>query len=165
MKNVKKLISVLLCVMVACSAMTVTANAATPKKYAKSISVSKKDTVTIPADKKTLTKTYKVTVKVKGGASKKFTAKSANASVAAVKVSGSSIKVTAKKAGKAKITVTTKAKGIEGKKLSKTLTLTVKKAAEEKYAESISVKSKATITIPGNSWSSTKIFSSSIYDA
>ncbi|MCR5653227.1 MAG: Ig-like domain-containing protein [Ruminococcus sp.] len=98
------------------------------KKYVKSISVKSKATITIPADKKTLTNSYKVTVKVIGKASAKFTAKSSNTPVATVKVRGSNIEITAKKAGKAKITVTTKAKNAKGKKLSKKLALTVKKA-------------------------------------
>ncbi len=72
--------------------------------------MAKKATITIPAAKKTAAKKYKVTVKVAGKASKKFTAKSNKTSVATVKVSGSYIKVTAKKAGKATITVTTKTK-------------------------------------------------------
>ena len=46
----------------------------------------------------------------------------------AVKVSGKKIKVTAKKAGEAKITVKTKGKNKKKKKLSKKLTITVKKA-------------------------------------
>ncbi len=62
-----------------------------------------------------------------------------------VKVSGNKIKVTAKKAGKAVITVTTKAKNANGKKLSKKLTLTVKKA--KSYVKAIGVESEDTINI------------------
>lgn len=105
-----------------------TCASAKAKKYVKYVSIKKKACITIPADKNLITKTYKVTVKVKGKISKKFTAKSSNTKIATVKVLGSKIKVTAKKAGKVKIKVTTKAKGIKGKKLSKTLLLTVKKA-------------------------------------
>ncbi len=128
MKGFKRIISIILCAALCCSAFVMSAQAKSTKKYVKSISVKKKATVTIPADKKTASKTFKVTVKVSGKASKAFTAKSSKSSVAAVKVSGSKIKVTAKKAGKTKITVTAKAKSEKGKKLKSTLTLTVKKA-------------------------------------
>ncbi|MBR1749269.1 MAG: Ig-like domain-containing protein [Ruminococcus sp.] len=128
MKKSKRIISVFLCVLVACSAFAISAQAKTAKNYVKSISVTKKASLTIPANKKTVAKSFKVTVKVKGKASKKFTAKSSKTSVATVKVNGNKIKVTAKKAGTAKITVTTKAKSIKNKALKATLSLTVKKA-------------------------------------
>ncbi len=134
MKRIKRLISVFLCAALGFSALTISASAATaPKNYVKSISVKDKATVTIPYSKKTLTKSFKVTVKVKGKASAAFTAKSYKTSVATVKVKGSNINVTAKKAGKVKITVTTKAKNIKNKKLSKSLVLTVKKAPRPAY--------------------------------
>lgn len=129
MKSFKIIISVVLCVLISCSAFVISAEAKTTKKYVKSVSVKSKATITIPANKKTVTKSFSVKVKVKGKVSKKFTAKSSKTSVATVKVSGSKIKVTAKKAGVAKITVTTKAKNAKGKKLSKKLTVTVKKQA------------------------------------
>ena len=132
MRKLKQLISVFLCAALCVSAFALNAQAKTKKKtvkkYVTSISVAKKATITIPAAKKTATKSYKVTVKVKNKASKAFTAKSSKTSVATVKVSGSSIKVTAKKAGKTTITVTSKAKNSKGNKLSAKLTLTVKKA-------------------------------------
>ncbi|MEE3332954.1 MAG: Ig-like domain-containing protein [Ruminococcus sp.] len=59
--------------------------------------------ITIPANKKTVTKSYKVTVKVKGKASKKFTAKSNKTSVAEVDSIGV---IHAVKEGTAIITVT-----------------------------------------------------------
>ena len=132
MRKIKQFISVFLCAALCLSVFAVSAQAKTktPKKYVKSISIAKKATVTIPVNKSKITKSFKVTVKVKGKVSKKFTVKSSKTSVATAKVSGSMVKVTAKKAGKAKITVTTKAKGKSNKKLSKTLTLTVKKAQE-----------------------------------
>ena len=131
MKGIKQTLSVLLCAVLACSAFGAGAQAKTAKKYVKSIAIAKKATVTIPADKKTAAKSFKVTVKVSGKASKLFTAKSSKTSVATVKVSGSNVRVTAKKAGTAKITVTTKAKNAKGKKLSGSLSLTVKKAKSE----------------------------------
>lgn len=128
MKKTTKIISVILCVLLAASMVTISASAKKSKKFVKSIKVSKKATLTIPAGKKSISKAFKVTVKVRGKASKKFTAKSSNASVASVKAKGSKITVTAKKAGTAKIKVTTKAKNKKKKKLSKTLTVTVKKS-------------------------------------
>lgn len=127
-----KFISTLLCAALCVSLFTAVSQAKTAKKYVRSLSVKSKATITIPANKKTVTKAYKVTVKVKGKVSKRFTAKSSKSTVAAVKVSGSTIKVTAKRAGTAKIKVTTKAKNRKGKKLSKTLTVTVKKQKVKK---------------------------------
>lgn len=108
MKKAKQLISVILCTMLVCSVFVISAQAKDKRNYVKSISIKKKATVTIPANKKKVTKSFKVSVKVNGKVSKKFTAKSNNKSVASVKVSGSTVKVTAKKAGTAKIKVTTK---------------------------------------------------------
>lgn len=71
MKNFSKSISVLLCAVICCSAFTVSisANAAKkPKKYVKSISIKPKAAITIPNNKKSVTKTYAVKVKVKGKA-------------------------------------------------------------------------------------------------
>lgn len=128
MKTSKKVISLTLCALVAISSLSFGASAKT-KKFVKSIKVSKKATMTIPANKKTVAKTFKVKVKVSGKASKKFTAKTSNKSVATVKVSGTKIKVTAKKAGKATITLKTKAKGKKKKALTAKLVVTVKKAS------------------------------------
>lgn len=156
-KQLKRTLSVLLCALLCCSTFALSVDAKTAKKYVKSIKVAKKATVTIPADKKTAAKKFKVTVKVSGKASKTFKAKSSKKSVAAVKVSGSKIKVTAKKAGKAIITVTTKAKNAKGKKLSKKLTLTVKKAKTEKsYVKAIGIESEDTIDIPAENETFTK---------
>lgn len=128
MKTSKKVISLTLCALVAISSLSFGASAKA-KKFVKSIKVSKKATMTIPANKKTIAKTFKVKVKVSGKASKKFTAKTSNKSVATVKVSGTKIKVTAKKAGKATITLKTKAKGKKKKALTAKLVVTVKKAS------------------------------------
>jgi hypothetical protein len=139
MKNLKKLVSVFLCAALCVSAFAICAQAKSAKKYVKSISVVKKATITIPDKKSTTAKSYAVTVKVSGKASKAFTAKSSKTSVATVKVSGSKIKVTAKKEGTAKITVTTKAKSSKRKKLSATLTLTVKKATACRLVKGVKV--------------------------
>lgn len=133
----KKLLSVILAAVMCVCVFAVNAQAKSAKKYVKSIAVKKKASVTIPASKKSVTKYYKVSVKVKGKVSEKFTAKSGKKSVAAVKVVGSKIKVTAKKSGKVKIKVTTKAKDKSGKKLSKILTLTVKKSSPYLYGREI----------------------------
>lgn len=123
----KRIISLALCALVAASSLSFGA-AAAGKKLVKSIKVQKKATITIPADKKTVSKTFKVTVKVSGKASQKFSAKSSKKAVASVKAGKGKIKVTAKKAGKTVITLTTKAKGKKGKKLKAKFTVTVKKA-------------------------------------
>ena len=129
MKKIKSIISVILCAAVCCGALAANAMAKTSGSV-KSIKLKSKATVTIPSSKKTFTRSYKVTVKTHGKASKGFTAKSSKPSVAAVKVSKGCIKVTAKKAGKAKITVTTKGKNSKGKKLSKKMIITVRKASK-----------------------------------
>ncbi len=146
MKKFKQIISVVLCAALCLSAFAISAQAKSAKKYVKSISVKSKAAITIPADKKTASKSFKVTVKVNAKASKKFTAKSGNTAVATVKVSGSKIKVTAKKAGTAKIKVTTKAKGKKGKKLSKTLTVTVKKNKKSSSSTPSATEKKAYIS-------------------
>ena len=137
--RLRVILGVLMAVMI-CTAFTMNDEAMAAKKYVKSIKVKSKATITIPVNKKTVTKTYSVTVKVKGKASKKFTVKSSKKSVAAVKVSGKKIKVTAKKSGIAKITITTKAKGKKGKKLSKKLVITVKKKTAPNYEGTITKK-------------------------
>ena len=127
----KRIISMLLCVVLCLSGLNITVHGKAPKKYVKSISIKKKATVTIPFDAATQTVSYKVTVKTKGKVSKKFTVKSSKKDVATVKVSGKKVKVTARKAGTTKITVKTKAKGKKKKLLKKVLTLTVVKQASK----------------------------------
>ncbi len=158
MKDFKKIISVILCAALLCSTFIVGVQAKNtkPKKYVKSLSVKKKVTITIPATKKTVTKTYTVTVKVKGKASKKFTAKSSKKSVAAVKVVGKKIKVTAKKSGKAKIKITSKAKNSKNKKISRTLTVTVKKAAKKTSKKKNSPQAKSKESSKSNPSGSSK---------
>ncbi len=118
----KKTTAVTLAALVALTTLfsfSFTADAA--KKYVKSVKVAKKS-VSIAKGK---SKNVKVTVKVSGKTSKKFTVKSSKKSVATAKVKGSKVKITAKNAGSAKITVTTKAKGKKGKKLSAKIKVTV----------------------------------------
>lgn len=123
----KRVLGVFLVTLLILSSITVGASAKT-NKFVKSIIIKKSATIKIPYNKSSKTKSFKVTVK--GTGSGKFTAKSSKSSVASVKVSGSYIKVTAKKAGKTTITVTTKDKSSGGKKLSKKMTVKVKKAQD-----------------------------------
>ncbi len=51
MKKTTKILSVILCVLLAASMVTISAGAKKAKKYVKSIKVSKKATLTIPAEK------------------------------------------------------------------------------------------------------------------
>lgn len=114
----KRVISVFLAVLI-CSTLGVSVQAKPVKKYVKSLTVKSKATITIPADKKTVTKSYSVKVKVNGNASKKFTAKSNNTSVASVKVSGSKIKVTAKKTGVARLPLRPRLKTLRARSSAK----------------------------------------------
>lgn len=126
----RSLAIVLALVMVASVAVPSTPAQAAAKKYVKSLKVS-------PA-KVTLTsgqaKTVKATVKVSGKAKKNVTVKSSNKNVVTVKAKKANKKgvstitltaktVTAKKS--AKITVTTSAKNKKGKKIKKTINVTV----------------------------------------
>jgi 23S rRNA pseudoU1915 N3-methylase RlmH len=97
--------------------------------YVKSLKFKKKATITIPTNKKSASKTFKVTIKTKGKASTKYVVTSSNASIVTVKARKNKVTLKAKKPGKAVITVKTKGKNKSGKKLSKKLALTVKKAS------------------------------------
>lgn len=138
MRKCYRIISIVLCMILATSLLPMNATAKA-KKSVKSISIKKSAVVTIPASKKSITKAFKVTVKVKRKASKKFTVKSSKNKVATAKISGSKVKITAKKAGKAIITVTTKGKNAKGKKLRAKLTLTVKKAVKPTVTKPVDV--------------------------
>ena len=136
-KHVKRAVSIVLAAILCCSVYAVNIQAAPVKGYVKSVTMKTKATIVIPADKKSVTKTFKVVVKGKGTFSKKFTAKSGNPSVAKVMVKGNKLLVTAKKAGKAKIVVTTKGKNKKGKKIKKLLVVTVKKAVKPKQPDPV----------------------------
>lgn len=127
MKKSGKILSLVLCALIAVSSLSFGAAAKKSKKFVKSISVTKKATITLAEGQSTAVKYYTVKVKVRGKASKAFTAKSSKKAVASVLVAGNKIIVTAKKTGKTTITVTTKAKSKKGKKLSAKLKLSVKK--------------------------------------
>ena len=63
--KLKRVISVFLAVLI-CSTLGVSVQAKSAKKYVKTLKVKSKATITIPADKKTVTKSYTVKVKVNG---------------------------------------------------------------------------------------------------
>lgn len=102
-------------------AQPATAEAAS-KKYVKSLKVS--SAVTVTAGQAT---TVKPKLKVVNRASKKLTVKSANKKIAKVKYSAkkNQITITGVAAGTTKVTVATKAKAKNGKKLSKKIKVTV----------------------------------------
>ncbi len=130
-KKLRRTLAIVLAfVMVASIAVPSAPAQAAAKKYVKSLKVSpKKVTLTSGAKKK-----IKATVKVSGKAKKKVTVKSSNKKVVTVKAKKankkgvSTITLTAKKVTSkksAKITVTTSAKNKKGKKLKKTIKVTV----------------------------------------
>lgn len=101
---------------------------AASKKYVKSLSVKKKVTV-----EKGETVKVKPTVKVAKKASKQVTVKCKNNKIAQVSYSKkkNTISIKGVKVGKTTITVTTKAKNKKGKKISKKITVTVKKKSKK----------------------------------
>lgn len=94
--------------------------AAAPKKYVKSISLSKKSLRIRVGQRKTLA----CHVKTKGKASKKIAVKASNKKIK-VKGKKGKLVVIGKKAGASKITVTTKGKNKGGKKLKKVIRVRV----------------------------------------
>lgn len=130
-KKLRRTLAIVLAfVMVASVAVPSAPAQAAAKKYAKSLKVSPKK-VTLTSGAK---KTVKATVKVSGKAKKNVTVKSSNKKVVTVKAKKANKKgvstitltaknVTSKKS--AKITVTTSAKNKKGKKIKKTINVTV----------------------------------------
>lgn len=82
-----------------------------------------------------MSKTFKIKIKTKGKASKKYSVTSYNASVVTVKAHKNKVTLKAKKPGKTIIKVKTKGKNKNGKRIIKKLTLTVKKATPIKKAK------------------------------
>ncbi len=134
MKNLKRIISIVLCIGLIFTSFGLNVRVQAAKKYVKTISVKKNVKITIPLKKKTKKKTIKVKVKVNGNASKKFTVKSSKKKVATVKKKGNKIIVTAKKAGKTKITVKAKATDINKDAVQKVINVTVKKVRKARLA-------------------------------
>jgi len=125
-KLFKKALSVMLAAVMILGILVVPSTdvqAASKKKGAVTKITTAKKSLSLEEGK---SKSVKVTVKVTKKASKKFTVKSSSKKVATAKVSGSNVKITAKKAGKATITVTTKDKNKKNKKLSAKIKVTVK---------------------------------------
>lgn len=138
MKKSKSITSILLCLALICTSFGITnVQVKATKKYATSISVKKKVTVTISRKKKTGTKYIKVTVKGKGKISKKITAKVDDKSMAKVKVVGNKIRVKAKVEGMTYITVTSKAKDEIGDPLTKRIKLNINKNKKTKISAKI----------------------------
>ena len=127
MKKTKSIISILLCLALIFTSFGLNVQTKAAEKYATSISVKKKVTVTIPRKKKTGTKYIKVTVKGKGKISQKISAKIDDKSMAKVKIVGNQIRVKAKLEGMTYITVKTKAKDEIGDPLTKTIKLVINK--------------------------------------
>lgn len=121
-----------------------TVNAAA-KKYVKSMKVSSKVSVTAGSKK-----TVKVTIKVSGKASKKVKVKTSNKKIAKVSYSAKKSKITIKgvKAGKAKVTVTSVGKNKKGKKIKKTIKVTVtkKKSNNNNTTEAATTQAKILVT-------------------
>lgn len=124
--GVKKLLALIFIFTVTLLSCSNVSQAAS-KKYVKSLQLSK-STVSLKAGKKIK---IKATVKVYGKAKKTVSAKSSNNSVAKIKVGKANkkgvteITITARKAGNAKITVTTKDKAKNKKVIKKTIKIKV----------------------------------------
>jgi uncharacterized protein YjdB len=108
------------------NANTITAEAASAK-YVTKVTVAKKK-LTVQAKKSA---TVKVTIKGSKGVSKAYTVKSNKPAIASVKKTSKGVKITGKKAGKATIVITTKAKTKKKKQLKAKIAVTVKAAAKK----------------------------------
>lgn len=132
----RKLVFILAMALLFCNVPSSAVSAA-PKKYVKSLSVSKKNLKVNVGEKKAFS--YKV--KVKGSVSKKILVKASNSNVkVSVKKNGKII-VLGKKYGTSKITLSTKGKNRRGKKLKKTIRI---KIAKKKTSQKKQVTPKPT---------------------
>lgn len=120
MKRKMKQIFIMLVLICMGLGMKPQTTSAAPKKYVRSFSVGKKK-VSIKAGK---SKKISYKIKVKGNASKKVSLKTNNKKIQ-VRTSENKIIILGRKAGKSKITVTTKGKDKKGKKIKKTISVTV----------------------------------------
>lgn len=107
------------------------------KKYVKSLSVSSKKVKIRVGENKSLS--YRV--KVKGKASKKIIVKTSNNNIK-VKKGKNKIKIVAKKAGSSKITIITKGKNKKGKKIKKTVKVSIVKKTFHKPLQTTVKKSE-----------------------
>lgn len=122
--KLRKVISLVIVVTLVISAIQLYSSENTiakTKGYVKKISVTKKSFTLKKGTKKTIA----VKIKVVKNVSKKFTAKVKNKKIAKIKVKKNKIVVNAKKVGKTKILIKTKAKGKKGKKLKKTIRVNI----------------------------------------
>lgn len=121
MKKLCKHLSVILVFAIILSSIQPGIALAASKKYVRSLTLSKK-TMSISAGK---SKSFTCKVKVKGKASKAVTVKASNSNVKVTVNKKGTVRVSAKKAGTSKITVTTKGKNKKGKRIKKTVKVTV----------------------------------------
>jgi len=122
MKKIIKKLSIILIFAIVISSICPSNVSAAPKKYVKSLTVSKKSLSISVGKSKSLS--YKVNVK--GKASKKITVKASNTNVK-VTVSNGKIKVLGKNQGSSKITISTKGKNKKGKKITKSVKVKITK--------------------------------------
>ena len=123
------------------NANTITAEAASAK-YVTKVTVAKKK-LTVQAKKSA---TVKVTIKGSKGVSKAYTVKSNKPAIASVKKTSKGVKITGKKAGKATIVITTKAKTKKNKQLKAKIAVTVK-AAPKKTTQATTQATTAAPTV------------------
>ncbi len=126
MKKIMQKLSMLLAIVLAINCITFVNPAnvnAAPKKAVKKLTISKKN-VSVNIGKSVKIK-YKV-AKI-GNASKKISVKAAKKSIAKVSVKKDTITIYGKKAGKTKVTITTKGKNAWGNRIKKRITVSVKK--------------------------------------
>ena len=118
-RNMKQIVIMLVLICMGLGMKPQTTSAA-PKKYVRSFSVGKKK-ISIKAGQ---SKKISYKIKVKGNASKKVSLKANNKKIQ-VRTSKNKIVILGREAGKSKITVTTKGKDKKGKKIKKTISVTV----------------------------------------
>ena len=147
MKKIIKQVFLVIAMAIAVSSTQPSVALAAPKKYVKSLSVSKKK-VNINIGK---SKSISYKVRVKGKVSKKITVKASNSKVKAVVKKGK-IKITAKKTGSSKITIATKGKNKKGRKIKKTIVVKiVKKKASASAAPSVPAGPSLPVVLPNPS--------------
>lgn len=130
MRKIIKILSIILIFAMVISGIYPSNVSAVSKKYVKSLTVSKKSLSISVGKSKSLS--YKVNVK--GKASKKITVKASNTNVK-VTVSNGKIKVLGKKQGSSKITISTKGKNKKGKKITKSVKVTITKGSTPEVPE------------------------------
>ena len=141
-KTLKKISLILVFAMIISGAQPSNILAA-PKKYVKTLSVSKK-TLSICVGK---SKSLSYKIKTKGTASKKITVKVSNFNVKATKKKGEII-ISAKKVGNSKLTISTKGKNKKGKKIKRTVKIKIIKKSQQTTPLISTTKSPAKTSVP-----------------